>query len=278
MMHFGKVIGSGHCANVYEYRKNYVLKLFHKHIDPKVAQYEFDASHEINKLGIRTPAVYDLVKVGSQQGIIFQKIRGLTLIEDVSKSPFKLITHVKCSAQLFESVHQLSTMGLASFKEQLADRINQTILLTPSEKKMIINYLSTLEDGNDLCHGDFHFGNIMIAENNLHIIDWGGVARGPKIADLTLAIIQFQVSSIANNIPLYLKIVIILFRKLIIHTFIEAYCKENPHLTTKELKREIQRWRLPVASSRLISCNYIERKSLLKIISIEIKKQKNKQA
>ncbi|MFT2111127.1 phosphotransferase [Marinomonas sp. 2405UD68-3] len=272
MVKLGKMIGSGHWANVYEYNNDHVIKLFHKHVDQSIAQYEFEVSNKIYKLGISTPAAYDLVQLDIQKGIVFQKVNGSTLVEEVAHSPFKLMLYVKQSAQLFAHVHKLKATGLMSFKFQLSERISLANQLDQIEQDSIKYYLSTLEDDCDLCHGDFHFGNIMIEDDSLKIIDWGGVSCGPKIADLTLAIIQFQVASMTNKIPTYLKIIISMFRPFIIHKFIDAYCQSNPNLNIDEVKESIQRWRLPIAAARLISCNAEESKTLLNIIRKEMQR------
>ncbi len=267
MTQIGKLIGSGHCANVYEYNHKYVVKLFHKHVDQANVDYEYQVSNELHQLGIKTPAAYNLIQVGAQKGIVFKKINGQTLTDKLIASPLKLRSYVKNSASLFSRVHKIRTRNLIPFKAQLSEKISQANSLSGDEKNAINKYLFNLENDYHLCHGDFHFGNIMVEDDDLYIIDWGGVSRGPKVADLTLAIIQFQATSMeGDNIPLYLKAAISTLKPLIINLFIKSYCESNPDLNINEVKESIQRWRLPIAAARLTSSNLDENKILLSII------------
>ena len=272
MDRIGDIIGSGKFSNVYEYKDGYALKLFHRNVDQTIALYEFEASNEIHALGIPTPAVYDFIQVGAQKGIVFQRVTGITLIEYISRFPLKFKTCIEQSAHLLAKIHSIKATGLESFKVQLADRISKTRLLSTQDKNTIIEYLFSLEDGNDLCHGDFHIGNIMCTERGFHIIDWGNVTYGPKVADLTLAITQLEIASITNTIPSYLQFIIKVSSRFVINHFIEIYCSQYPSLERENVLTQTHRWKLPIATSRLIYCNRIESCFLLNLIHKEIEK------
>ncbi|TMA37195.1 MAG: aminoglycoside phosphotransferase family protein, partial [Deltaproteobacteria bacterium] len=43
--------------------------------------------------------------------------------------------------------------------------------------------LETLPDGDQLCHGDMHPGNIMLSRRGPMVIDWTNARRGHPAAD-----------------------------------------------------------------------------------------------
>lgn len=46
------------------------------------------------------------------------------------------------------------------------------------ERKELLEMIDNLADGNALCHGDFHPGNIQMSEGNIYVIDFMNVCKG----------------------------------------------------------------------------------------------------
>ena len=42
----------------------------------------------------------------------------------------------------------------------------------------ILRLFDTLPEGNRVCHGDFHPGNLLTCRGQTYVIDWGGRPHG----------------------------------------------------------------------------------------------------
>lgn len=61
--------------------------------------------------------------------------------------------------------------------------IEKSTLLDNQLKQFGLNLLDELPEGEALCHGDFHPGNIIKSGNKYYIIDWSGSYNGDILSD-----------------------------------------------------------------------------------------------
>ncbi len=87
-------------------------------------------------------------------------------------------------AELHGQLHNRVAPELPSQRERLLDRIARAQPLAEDTRRALIELLHGLPDGDRLCHGDFHPGNIIMAERGPVIIDWVDAARGSAAADV----------------------------------------------------------------------------------------------
>jgi thiamine kinase-like enzyme len=81
-------------------------------------------------------------------------------------------------------MHQNEVPEIRSQKEHFKQRIQAVQLLNEEQKEVIINYLKNLSSGSILCHGDFHWDNILISEKEPFVIDWSNIIVGDHHADI----------------------------------------------------------------------------------------------
>jgi aminoglycoside phosphotransferase (APT) family kinase protein len=71
---------------------------------------------------------------------------------------------------------------LPEVRQVLAARINDAVM-PPRLRDYTLRVLDGLPDGDRLCHGDYHPGNVLMAGDRVAVIDWPGAARGAPEAD-----------------------------------------------------------------------------------------------
>jgi aminoglycoside phosphotransferase (APT) family kinase protein len=55
--------------------------------------------------------------------------------------------------------------------------------LPPPLREHAVRVLDALPDGDRLCHGDYHPGNVLVAADRVGVIDWANAACGVPEAD-----------------------------------------------------------------------------------------------
>ena len=168
-----KLIAKGNTAEVFEYGEDKVLKLFKPGYPVEQIQREFNNTVIMNRICVHTPKAFEIVEQEDRHGIVFQKIIGVDLFSEYLKNP---------------SDEKIASVILTD----LSDIQKKVLLEETTEGISYKNYLewfgydaSNLPDGNFICHGDLHPGNIIrTKDGELCLIDFMNVCRGPKEYDV----------------------------------------------------------------------------------------------
>lgn len=195
-----KIIGEGNTATIYEYQDGKVLKLFKPGYAPEAVQREFNNACLMNALPFDKPWAHALVEQDGRMGIVYDYVAGQTLQEWVLNTK----NLAACAAYLAKShqhilANQLDKHStLPHYKDFISQCLNGAEHLasaalkpeqTAQELRQARRLLAQLPEGDRLCHGDFHPGNVMLAEEEghdeqLHIIDFMNLCRGTRLYDV----------------------------------------------------------------------------------------------
>lgn len=180
-----KLIASGGQADIYELDNDKILRVLRNPQDKTYAMTEFYVMKTLEQNGKEVPKVYEFINVDNKPAIIMQKIYGETMLFQMKKKPYQLFSQVKKLASLqIEISGSAKDLNLTPIKQRARYLISKVEMLDSEMKKFIIDVIDELPEGNDICHGDFHPGNIIISEYKYYVIDWFGVTSGRKLSDI----------------------------------------------------------------------------------------------
>ncbi len=259
------LIGQGKTAEVFEWETDKILKLFRQGIPKKIIEYEYESSLNIYKKLNLIPKVYKVVKMENRYGIIYERINGITMMKTIASKPWTLKREAKKLAELHKCIQQEVDFKLSNYKIKLKNDISKTDLLSNDIKMNLYKYIEKLDDGNVLCHGDFHPENIILTKNKQIVIDWMTATKSSPAADVARTSIIFKFGIVLEKTYIEEKII-----NFIRNMFYEEYLKH--YISISEVKIEqIQQWELPVAAARLNeSIPEKEKSNILKYINKRI--------
>lgn len=180
----GKLLGKGMTAEVYEWGKGKVLKLYYEKFSKEWIKREAEIGKAVYMAGIPSPEVFETIDVGKRKGIIFERILGKTILKHLEEEPWKAYYLTQLSAELQVKIHKYSSKNLPLQKDSLAAKIKPASQISDSKKNFIIEYLKSLPDGNSVCHGDFHYNNIIVSDKGLIPVDWTNACLGNPLGDV----------------------------------------------------------------------------------------------
>jgi len=191
-MEYGKVIGEGNTAVVYEYGEGKVLKLFHQGYPKEAVEKEFYNAKAINHMNFRKPHAYELIMDEKQVGIVYDRIEGKSLLNWVMES-YDVQGCGTYMARLHKEMLKHTIHNVPSYKEFLEWGIKNAVSLPFDRQKEIFCMLEQLPDGDTFCHGDFHPGNIFLSSEKPIVIDFMNVCHGNFLYDVarTVYLIEF---------------------------------------------------------------------------------------
>lgn len=240
-----QMIGQGNTAEIYRLDNNKILKLFRHGLDKEMIEKEYENGIIIHKILKCVPKVYDIVEIDGRYGIIYEEIHGRDMLKIMISSLWKLKEFAKKLAQYHLSIQKPVMNNLSSVKEKLEADLNSVEILSDESKEVILNYLKKLPEGNELCHFDFHPGNIMITDNNYIILDWMTACRGDSSADVARTCLILKYGEVPHA-PWIIRTIISILQKRIYKIYIREYLT----ISRKSLE-DISCWELPIAAARL---------------------------
>ncbi len=188
---YGEALGYGMTAIVYENAGD-VIKVFYPKYGKHTAFKEAYMLSTVENVGLQAPRVKVVDERDGYWQLRMSKVEGESLliktIKNLSECNLdEVVNLTKKLADIHAEMNSKSGGSLPSSKNIIRAKIQNFDVLTRDEKEAALKYLDTLEDGNRLCHGDFH-GNQVLMQNDgtYKIIDFADVGSGNPAGDVAL--------------------------------------------------------------------------------------------
>lgn len=238
-----ELIASGAEADVYRFG-NHAIKLFKQHCSKSEAFYEAAVHTAVEATKLPIPKIHQVLKIENRWAIVMDLVSGTTMKDIIINDLKDINLHIDSIVNLQFKMHQIEANGLIKLDERLATKILSTDKLSVDQKQHLNYNLKSFESDNKLCHGDFHFLNLIKTSHEIMIIDWIDAACGNPEAD------------VCRTYLLYL-----IYAKHIAELYLNAYCKKS----NKEAK-DIKKWLPIIAGARLSENKENEFKILTRLI------------
>lgn len=222
-----KPIAVGRTAEVYPFEDGKVLKLFFPTIPQLWIDKEVDTGRYIQTAQLPVPKVYERLKLKGREGVVYERIEGPALLNELAQRPWKVVRYARLLASLHVQVHEVSAPpNLESQREWARGGIPETKKLSKDLREKVLHLLDTMPDGNQLCHGDFHPGNIIVTHRGPVIIDWMTATKGVACGDVARTSIILEAAKAPEGTPL--RWLLEWIRKLFLASYLKSYFQLRP--------------------------------------------------
>jgi hypothetical protein len=176
----GARIGAGREADVHAFGDDAVVKLYRPGFGGHRA--EALALANLDGHGI-APKLIDTIDCDGRTGLVLERLDGSDMLSLLHRQPWRVLGLAHALAGAHLAVHQVEAPAdLPALRQVLAARINDAALPVHL-RDYALRVLDGLPDGDRLCHGDYHPGNVLLSAGRVAVIDWPGAARGTPEAD-----------------------------------------------------------------------------------------------
>lgn len=252
----GPFIAEGRTAKILAYGEDRIVKLLRPGFSEEMLRYEAEKTQAAVIAGAPAPQVHGEIEVGGRPGVVFDRVDGPSLLDEIVRAPFRFVHWGSVLARAHQRVLDSRSDQLPDVKVFLASKIKRADALTPAQRRRLIELLEDLPDGDQVLHGDLHPLNVFLTDSGPIVIDWVDAARGSPAADIARSLWLISPHAIP---PDFLRRALMarLARGLRI-----AYRRSI--LRAMDLSYEqVRRWRLPVLAGRLSEGIEHEAKALL---------------
>jgi Ser/Thr protein kinase RdoA (MazF antagonist) len=252
------LLAQGRTAEIYVWDESHVLKLFREWCPADWVEYEARIAGAVYAAGMPSPAPGDIIEVSGRRGLIYERLDGVSMLQDMNARPWRLFKYARSLAELQVQIHRQSITGLPSYKGRLSYDIYNTPQLNEDLRNRVFVLLEALPEGQNLCHGDYHPGNVLITERGPVVIDWMTACAGSPAADVarTGLLLNVGAKNADKQVHPILRVMISLFHR----TYLNRYHMLNPNMGT-----EIGRWTPVIAAARLNENIAPEREALIQM-------------
>jgi aminoglycoside phosphotransferase (APT) family kinase protein len=251
----GPRLGAGREAEVYAWGDAAVLKLYR----PGFGGHHAEAAALRSLDGI-APRLLDVVDRNGRTGLVLERIDGPDMLTLLQRQPWRVLQLARTLATAHFTVHSVhAPADLPDLRQVLAARIHDAVL--PAHlRNFVTRVLDGLPDGDRLCHGDYHPGNVLLAADRTTVIDWAGAARGAPEADHARTLLLLRWANPLPGTPLPSRALIAAGRSLLARRYARTYRRGAPPM------RQVDSWLLVHAAARLSEGIQTEQAMLIGIL------------
>jgi len=255
-------IAEGRTAEIFLLDDRHILKLYRAWCPSDWVEYEARIAHAVYEAGISSPAAGEIIQVNGRCGLIYERIKGISMLQDMNARPWMFLKHARSLAELHESINQQSIPGLPAYKDRLRVDISNTSHLDEALRNKVLRVLERLPNGQNVCHGDYHPGNVLITKSGPVVIDWMTASAGSPWADVARTSLLLTIGSKGqeNKIGRLITWAVEVFYRSYLHRYVAL---------TPDTKREMKTWSPVIAAARLSENIIPERTALIEMVNKE---------
>jgi uncharacterized protein (TIGR02172 family) len=249
----------GRTAEVFRLDAGFVLKLFYPGTPLVAIEREAAVSRAVRDSGVSAPAVFEIIQHDGRTGIVYERVGGPTLLEVLLADFCVAGEKAREMAEWHTAIHSRRAVNLPNLKRRLAQRIEAAEGLPDSYRKWALQRLDNLPNGEGLCHGDFHPGNIVLTTDGAVPIDWNDAALGDPAADVARSLFLLADGAPQEELPPALAA----GRQ----AFADAYLSRYSQLRAEDVRR-VELWLPVIIAARFAENIPEERSGLLALLDM----------
>ncbi len=239
-------IAEGREAEMFAWGEGTILRLLREPGAQVRNQWQAAAMEAARRRGVRVPVVREVTTVQGRPGLVMERIEGPDLLTLIGRRPWTVLRVGRICGEMQAGLHEVrAPSALPPLRAVLRMRIASSSLVPPHLAGFALEVLDGLPDGDRLCHGDFHPGNIMMAGATPVLIDWTNVARGDPTADVARTTLTLRMGTPPPGTSAVLRGLSLFGRRVLVWLYLRAYRRARP-LDVEA----VARWEIPVAAAR----------------------------
>jgi len=178
--------------------------------------------------GAPAPRVYETVVREGRPGLVMQRLAGPDLLTLLGRRPWLVLQVARRTAQLHTELHRVpAPESLPPLKDWVTARLAESSAVPADLHREALSLLDVLPDGDRLCHGDFHPGNVLVGGDRPMVVDWTNATRGDPAGDVARTWVVVEVSPLPPGSSALMTRFAGLGRGALLHGYARAYLRRS---------------------------------------------------
>ena len=254
-------IAEGREAEIFAWKDGRVLRLLRRPDARPQAERELAAMQAARAAGVRVPEADAVVERDGRPGIVLERIEGKDYLSILERQPWRIAEAGRRLGEVHAQLHGVrAPASLHPLRPRVRVWLAESDLVPTDVKSRALTALDALEDGDAICHGDYHPANLIVTKGGPVVIDWTNVTRGDPNADVARTLLLLRLGEPPPGTPTFVRALARVGRRIVLWAYLRAYGKARP----LDLA-QVERWELPVVAIRLAEGIESERRALLRL-------------
>ncbi|HEX6031662.1 MAG TPA: aminoglycoside phosphotransferase family protein [Tepidiformaceae bacterium] len=251
----------GRTAAVYLWDEQTVLKLAREPGWEPVFEREAIALEAAAATPGLAPELRGTITIEGRPGLLMERLHGIDLLKELEKKPWRTWHVGRELADVHARLHETAAASeMDRARDGIAFRLRSE-LVPENIRNRALTLLAEAPEGDRLCHGDFHPGNLMrTTDGFLRVVDFAPACAGDPDWDYASTLTLLQVGQPVGA-SLWMRGLIRLFRGILVRSYRRRY---------ERLRRvdraNVQRWTAIYLAQRLADGIPEERERLLRML------------
>ena len=235
------IAGTG---NLYAWGQDQLVKLYGDEAPEGWVEQMSRVDRALHAAGLPVPAVGEVIEIGGRLGLIYERIEGDPMADDLlgtpEASPDTVVQLARVFAEVHAEIHACGSIPEVPSQRQLLPTVIRRIAVLPTDlKEATLKALDEMPEGDRLCHGDFHPYNVLRSTRGPIVIDWNNAVIGNPLEDVARS--TLILSGVSVSEPSY---------RSSIDRFTKAYLERYFELLPGD-RQQLVAWQPIVAAVRL---------------------------
>ena len=182
-----EIVGDGYYSTVYRIDKDTIIKVFNRVSDPAQIERELKLAKEAFVLGIPTAISFDIVRVDDKLGVRFEMLDCKSLKNMIIDHPERRDEFLDKYAALLKKMNttECDSPIVPDMKQAYLTKLKKIEEFLPKDVyTKLTKMFNAIPERRTLIHGDCHFKNIMVQNDDLLLIDMDTLSVGYPIFEL----------------------------------------------------------------------------------------------
>ena len=244
-----RLIGQGREAEVFECPDGRVLKLLRAARPRTALAFEIAALEGARSAGVPVPQVYEEVMIDGRTGVMMERLDGTDLLTMIGRKPWLVFRCGRLTGEIHARIGAgRAPESLPAVKDVMSRGLAHLASSQPALAEWVESILARLPDGDALCHGDFHPGQLMLSGNRYAAFDWSGAKRGDPLFDYARTRVVLSMGEPPPGTQLTLKVLAKVGRRLLISSYVRAY---ERHAREPVDEARVRQWEIVNLAARM---------------------------
>jgi tRNA A-37 threonylcarbamoyl transferase component Bud32 len=261
-----RLIGQGREAEVFVCQDGRVLKLLRGAASTSLAR-EIAALDAARSAGVCVPQAYEEVVLDGRPGLMMERLAGADLLTIIGQKPWRVFHSGRLTGEIHARINAArAPASLPAVKDVVTRGLARLAPVEPTLAEWVGRILARLPDGDALCHGDFHPGQVMSSGDRYAAFDWSGAKRGDPLFDYARTRVVISIGAPPPGTELTLRLLAKVGRRVLLSSYARAYERQTSERIDQA---RVRHWEIVNLAARVLDEVPGERPRLLQRLQKE---------
>jgi aminoglycoside phosphotransferase (APT) family kinase protein len=217
-------IGQGREAEIFDCGDGRALKLLRAPGPNSGLTREIAALDAARSAGVPVPRTYEAVVIDGRSGLVMDRLDGPDLLTMIGRKPWLVFHSGRITGDLHARINATSApVSLPTVRDAVTRGLARLSPSEPALAEWVGGIFAKLPDGDALCHGDFHPGQVMRSGDRFAAFDWSAAKRGDPLFDYARTRVLLSMGEPPPGTALALRLLAKIGRGILLSSYARAY-------------------------------------------------------